>query len=76
LVGGLGPGERLTAVVPAVDEGFDGADEVLDAVKVPRRMACRVMIPKKISINRYHVQPAARGEGAAPSPAYGIDSTP
>src|SRR5438552_8864863 len=30
LVGGLGPGERVAAVVPAVDEGLDGGDEVLD----------------------------------------------
>src|SRR6516164_11047038 len=30
LVGGLGPGERMTAVVPAVDEGLDGGDEVGD----------------------------------------------
>src|SRR5881227_3239065 len=30
LVGGLGPGEGVTAAVPAVDEGLDGGDEVLD----------------------------------------------
>jgi hypothetical protein len=30
LVGGLGPGEGVAAVVPAVNEGLDGADEVLD----------------------------------------------
>jgi len=29
-VGGLGPGEWLAAFVPAVDEGLDGGDEVLD----------------------------------------------
>ena len=31
LVGGLGPDEGLAAVVPAVDERFDGDDEVFDA---------------------------------------------
>lgn len=31
LIGGLGPGEGITAVVPAVDEGVDGGDTVLDA---------------------------------------------
>src|SRR5271154_5074866 len=30
LVGGLGPGEGVAAVVPAVDEGLDRGDEVLD----------------------------------------------
>src|SRR5580704_910197 len=30
LVGGLGPGEGVAAVVPAVDEGLDGSDEVGD----------------------------------------------
>jgi hypothetical protein len=30
-VGGLGPGERFAAFVPAVDEGLDRGDEVLDA---------------------------------------------
>src|SRR5690242_2255171 len=30
LVGGLGPGEGMAAVVPAVDEGLDGGDEVGD----------------------------------------------
>ena len=30
LVGGLGPGEGAAAVVPAVDEGLDRGDEVLD----------------------------------------------
>jgi len=30
VVGGLGPGEGAAAVVPAVDEAFDGGDEVLD----------------------------------------------
>jgi hypothetical protein len=31
LVGGLGPDERFAAVVPGVDVGLDGGDEVLDA---------------------------------------------
>src|SRR6266516_829304 len=30
LIGGLGPGEGMAAVVPAVDEVLDGGDEVLD----------------------------------------------
>lgn len=30
LVGDAGPGEWFAAFVPAVDEGLDGADEVLD----------------------------------------------
>jgi hypothetical protein len=30
LVGGLGPGEGVAAVVPAVDEGLDGGNEGLD----------------------------------------------
>jgi hypothetical protein len=30
VVEGLGPGERVAAVVPAVDKAFDGGDEVLD----------------------------------------------
>src|SRR5881394_4352583 len=30
LVGGLGPCEGVAAVVPPVDEGLDGGDEVLD----------------------------------------------
>src|SRR6266568_3734097 len=30
LVGGLGPGEGVAAVVPPVDEVLDGGDEVLD----------------------------------------------
>src|SRR5437667_6827424 len=33
LVGGLGPGERMAAVVPPVDEGLDGGDELLDRGK-------------------------------------------
>jgi hypothetical protein len=33
VVGGLGPGERPAAVVPAVDEGLDGSDEVFDAAE-------------------------------------------
>ena len=49
LVGGLGPGEGVAAVVPAVDEGLDGGDEVLDRGEAARRMACRVMMPKKTS---------------------------
>jgi hypothetical protein len=57
LVGGLGPGERVAAVAPAVDEGLDGGDEVLDRGEAARRMACRVMMPKKTSENLYHVQP-------------------
>lgn len=52
LVGGLCPGDGPAAFVPAVDERFDRGDEVFDQVKVPRRMAWRVMIPKKSSINR------------------------
>jgi hypothetical protein len=30
LVGGLGPDEGVAAVIPAVDEGLDGGDEVGD----------------------------------------------
>jgi len=30
VVGGPGPDERLASFVPAVDEGLDRADEVLD----------------------------------------------
>lgn len=32
-LGGLGPDERVTAFVPAFDEGADRADELLDAVE-------------------------------------------
>ena len=49
MVGGLGPGDRLTAFVPAIDEGLDRGDEVLTEVKVPRRMAWRMMMPTKTS---------------------------
>ncbi len=50
LVGAFGPGEWVGAFVPAVDVGPDGGLEVLDGEwKVPRRIAWRVMIPKKIS---------------------------
>jgi len=49
LVGGFGPHKRLAAFVPAVDERGDCLFEVGDASEVPRRMAWRVMIPKKIS---------------------------
>ena len=49
LVSGLGPGEGVAAVVPAVDEVLDGGDEILTEVKLSRRMACRVMIEKKTS---------------------------
>jgi hypothetical protein len=30
VVGGFGPDERLASFLPAVDEGLDRADEVLD----------------------------------------------
>ena len=33
LIGGLGPGERLAAVVPAVDEPADGGGELADRVE-------------------------------------------
>jgi hypothetical protein len=36
-------------VVAAADESSDGGDEVFDGAKMPRRMARRVMIPKRIS---------------------------
>jgi hypothetical protein len=44
----------LAALVPAVDECLDRGDEVLTEVKVPRRMACRVVMPKKISTTFSH----------------------
>jgi hypothetical protein len=53
LLGCFGPREGAAAVVPLVDEGHYGADEVLNAatqrLNAPLQMAQRVMIPKKIS---------------------------
>jgi hypothetical protein len=49
LVGGLGPGEGVAAVVQVVDECSNGVDTVRDAGELLRRMAWRVMMPKKIS---------------------------
>jgi hypothetical protein len=46
-VGGFGPGEWLPAFVLVVDEDADRGGEVFDAVKVPRQIAWRVMIPKE-----------------------------
>jgi hypothetical protein len=37
LLGGLGPDERFAAVVPAVDEGSDRGDEVVDRTPRSRR---------------------------------------
>jgi hypothetical protein len=45
----LGQPNGPAVVVPAVDECLDRADGSLTEVKVPRRIACRVMMPKKIS---------------------------
>ena len=44
----------MAAVVPGVDEGFDGGDEVLTEVNVPRRIAWRVMISKNTSTRFSH----------------------
>jgi hypothetical protein len=41
----------------APGESSDGGDEVFDGVKVPRRMAWRVMIPKKIPAMISHEYP-------------------
>lgn len=49
LVGGPGPGEGVAALVPALDEGADRGDELLDASKDPWRIARLVMMPKKTS---------------------------
>ena len=40
--------------VPSIDDSGDGADELLDAAKVPKAIAWRVMIPKKISTMLSH----------------------
>jgi hypothetical protein len=44
----------VAAVVPAVDEGLDGGDQVGTEVKLPRRIACRVMIEKNTSTRFSH----------------------
>jgi hypothetical protein len=49
LVGGFGPDKWFAAVVPAVDKPASGGDENADRAEGLRRMACQVMIPKKIS---------------------------
>jgi hypothetical protein len=41
VVRGLGPGEGVPAVVPVLDEPFDGGDEFFDVGEVPRRIAWR-----------------------------------
>jgi hypothetical protein len=48
-VGGLGPGEWLAAFVPAVDEGLDGGDEVLDRGEGASADGLAGDVPKKIS---------------------------
>ena len=45
----------------AVDEAADRVDEFADVAKLPRRMAWRVMIPKKIS-TRFNQDPEVGGE--------------
>lgn len=49
LVGGLGPGEWVAALVLAVDEGADLGVEVLDGGEDSSAMAARSMTEKKIS---------------------------
>jgi hypothetical protein len=49
LVSGFGPDEGVAAFVPAVDERADSGDQLFDAAEAAARMACRVMIEKKIS---------------------------
>jgi len=49
LVGGLGPGERVAAVVPAVDEAADSGHEFFDAGERAAPNGLSVMMPKKIS---------------------------
>jgi hypothetical protein len=53
-VGVLGPGERSAALVPGVDVDADGGLQIRDGVKVPRRIAWRVMMPKKTSTRFIH----------------------
>jgi len=48
-VGLLGPGERLAAVVPGVDEALADGDEGGDGGKLPRRSAWRVTIEMNAS---------------------------
>jgi hypothetical protein len=52
VVGGLGPDERVAALVPTVDERTDRSDRSLTLPKLARRMACRVMIEKNTSTVR------------------------
>jgi hypothetical protein len=58
VVGGFGPDERLASFVPAVMKVSIALMRSLTDVKVPRRIAWRVMVPKK---DLDHVQPGARG---------------
>jgi hypothetical protein len=49
LVGGLGPGKGVAAIVPPVDEGLDRGDQVLDRGEAAAADRLRVMIEKKTS---------------------------
>jgi hypothetical protein len=59
LLGGLGTGGGMAAVVPAVDEDPDGCDEVCDAGDAAAVDGLRVMISKK---DLDHVQPGSTAE--------------
>src|SRR3954471_23135069 len=61
VVGGLGPGEGLAAVVPAVDESADGGGEVFDAAVAA---AADGLAGDDAEEDLDHVQPGAgrRGE--------------
>ena len=56
LVGGLGPGEGLAAVVPAVDEGRILIIRSRTEAKVPRWMDWRSMMPNQTS-TRFNQDP-------------------
>jgi hypothetical protein len=48
-VGGLGPGEGLAVLVPALAEPTDGGSEIGDAGRSPRRRAWRSTMEKNTS---------------------------
>jgi hypothetical protein len=54
LVGGLGPNERVLAMVPAGDEARILIMRSRMEVKRPRRMAWRSMMPNQISTRFSH----------------------
>jgi hypothetical protein len=56
---------------PAVDEVLDGGDEVLTEMKLPQRMACRVI--EKKTFTMLSQDPRCRREGSWHQPAQNND---